>query len=214
MDNFDELRSRIGTVIFELKDILKLFEMEIADEQRAISFRQVKEIEALIERLKRQGLPVPNDLKQLKLKLFSTSEVHEKFLFLYNEFLGSINELISSKTPQKTGRSRFREPDNGQSSDPKHLNYKRPLGSRGYSNVEDYLMPVIKLMRDGLNHTEAFHRIANKLDVRYSTVSAQCTRALGLTMHEFINQVKSGTIIDLIEKKYPDQRHLINALLG
>ena len=199
MDNLDDLKLRIERIISEVKDIIKLFEMEIADPRKAVSFRQVKEIEASIERLKRQGLPVPEELKQLKLKLFSTYEIHKEFLSLYNEFLGSIHGLTSSETPQKLART-ISEPKTGRSSYRKPPNYERPLGSKGNSNLEDYLIPVIKLMWNGHNHREAFRQIAKKLDVRYNTVSAQCTRALGLTTDEFINQVKSKTIVDLIEK--------------
>jgi len=212
MDNLDDLKLRIERIISEVKDIIKLFEMEIADPRKAVSFRQVKEIEASIERLKRQGLPVPDELKQLKLKLFSTYEIHKEFLSLYNEFLGSIHGLTSSETPQKLART-IREPKTGRSSYRKPSNYEKPLGSKGNSNLEDYLIPVIKLMWNGHNHREAFRQIANKLDVRYNTVSSQCTRALGLTTDEFINQVKSKTIVDLIEKKYPDQYQAIKTQL-
>ena len=212
MDNLDDLKLRIERIISDVKDIIKLFEMEIADPRKAVSFRQVKEIEASIERLKRQGLPVPEELKQLKLKLFSTYEIHKEFRSLYNEFLGSIHGLTSSETLQKLART-IREPKAGRSSYRKPPNYERPLGSKGNSNLEDYLVPVIKLIWNGHNHREAFRQIAKKLDVRYNTVSAQCTRALGLTTDEFINQVESKTIVDLIEKKYPDQYHIIKTQL-
>jgi len=201
MDNLDDLKLRIEWVISEIKDIIKLFEMEIADPRKAVSFRQVKEIEASIERLKRQGLSVPEELKQLKLKLFSTYEIHKEFLSLYNKFLGSIHSLTSSETPQKPAK-KDRTPK-----------IEKPLGSKGNSNLEDYLIPVIKLMWNGHNHREGFCQIAKKLDVRYNTVSSQCTRALGLTTDEFITQVKSKTIVVLIGKKYPDQHHIIKTQL-
>lgn len=212
MDNLDDLKLRIGRVISEINDIIKLFEMEIADPQKAVSFRQVKEIEASIERLKRQGLPVPEELKQLKLKLFSTYEIHKEFLSFYNTFLCRILALTSLATPQNFGKT-IREPKADRVSYRKPPNYEKPLGSKGNSNLEDYLIPVIKLMWNGHNHREAFHQIAKKLDVRYNTVSAQCTRALGLTTDEFVNQVKSKTIVDLIEKKYSDQYHIIKTQL-
>jgi len=183
--------------------------MEIADPRKAVSFRQVKEIESSIERLKRQGLPVPEELKQLKLKLFSTYEIHKEFLSLYNKFLASIRGLTSSKTIQKPSESRVREPEVGQAPYRKPPNYEKPLGSKGYSNVEDYLIPVIKLMWRGDNHRQAFRQIAKKLDVRYNTVSSQCTRALGLTTDGFINKVNSKTIVDLIEIKFPDKYQII-----
>jgi hypothetical protein len=212
MDNLDDLRLRIERVIFEVKDIIKLFEIEIADPQKAVSFQQVKEIEASIERLKKQDLPVPEELNQLKLKLFSTYENHKEFLSLYNRFLGSITDLTLSVTPQKPG-NKDRKPKTGLPSYRKSPVYEKPLGSKGYSNLEDYLIPVIKLMWNGDNYREAFHQIAKKLDVRYNTVSAQCTRTIGLTTDEFINQVKSKTIVDLIERKYPGKSHVIKTQL-
>ncbi len=68
-------------------------------------------------------------------------------------------------------------------------------------------------MWNGLGHNEAFREIAQKLDVRYNTVSSQCTRALGLTTDEFISQVNSKAIVDLLEKKYSDQYQKIKAEL-
>jgi hypothetical protein len=68
-------------------------------------------------------------------------------------------------------------------------------------------------MWSGWGHKEAFREIAQKLDVRYNTVSAQCTRTLGLTTDELISQVNSKVIVDLLERKYPDQCQKIKAEL-
>ncbi len=212
MDNLEDLKSRTERIISEVKGIIKLFEMEIADRRKAVSFRQVKEIETSIERLKRQGLPVPEELRHLKLKLFSTYEIHNELVSLYNKFLANIDELISSATHQKLTQKE-KALQSSPSSHRKPSNYEKPLGSKGNSNLEDYLIPVIKLMWDGYNHREAFHQIAKNLDVRYNTVSSQCTRALGLTTEEFINRVQSKTIVNLIESKYPDQYHIIKTQL-
>lgn len=145
MDNLDDLKLRIERVISEVKDIVTLFEMEIADPKKSVSFRQVKEIEASIERLKRQGLPVPEELKQLKLKLFSTYEIHEELLSLHKKFLDSIHGLTSSERTKKSAKKDML-PKPGRSPYRKPSNYEKPLGSKGYSNLEDYLIPVIKLM--------------------------------------------------------------------
>ena len=212
MGNLDELKLRIERITSEIKDIMELFEMEIADPRNAVSFRQVKEIEASIERLKRQGLPVPEELKQLKLKLFSTYEIHKELLSLHDQFLARILGLTSSETPQKPAK-KDRAPQTGRSSYRKPPNYEKPLGSKGNSNLEDYLIPVIKLMWSGQDHREAFRQIAKKLDVRYNTVSSQCTRALGLTTDEFTIQVNSRGIISVLERKYPDQYQSIKAEL-
>ena len=87
-------------------------------------------------------------------------------------------------------------------------------GPRGNDNVTDYLIPVIQLMRNGKSHTEAFHIIANELEVNYNTVSAQCTKALGLSTQEFIEHVESSRISQIMKNKYPDKRELIERELG
>ena len=87
-------------------------------------------------------------------------------------------------------------------------------GPQGNKNVQDYLIPVVRLMRNGKSHTEAFHTIANELEVNYNTVSAQCTRVLGLSTQEFIGHVESSRISQIIKNKYPDERELIERELG
>lgn len=68
-------------------------------------------------------------------------------------------------------------------------------------------------MWSGSDHRDAFHKIAQRLDVRYNTVSSQCTRSLDLTTDEFIGQVNSKQIVSLLERKYPDQYRKIKAEL-
>lgn len=213
MDNLDDLKLRIERVTSEVKDIIRLFEKEIAEPRQVAAFRQIKEIEASIERFKRSRLPVPEELKLLKLKLFSTYENYQETLTLYNGFLESIDSLTLAERKSKTGKIVVRETKTGRSPQRKPPNYEKPLGSKGYSNLEDYLIPVIKLMWNGYDHREAFLQIAKNLDVRYNTVSSQCTRTLGLTTDEFRNKVNSKTIVDLIESKYPDQYLIIKAQL-
>ena len=94
--------------------------------------------------------------------------------------------------------------DNGKSS-----------GPQGNENVQDYLIPIIQLMRSGKRHEEAFKSIANKLKVNYTTVSAQCTRGLGISsVQTFIEHVQSDRIIQIMKNKYPDKRELIERELG
>jgi len=209
MDCLDDLKTRIERVVSELTDINQILERDIADSKKSVSFGQVKEIEASITRLKRQGLPVPTELKDLKLKLFSRHEHHQERIILFQKLQESIRGFIKQETPRKPKRTRISEPNAGRSTYRRPSNYEKPLGSKGYSNLKDYLLPIIKLMWSGRNHNQAFREIAQRLDVRYSTVSSQCTRALDLTMDEFIRQVNSKRIVNLIENKYPDQYHLI-----
>jgi hypothetical protein len=213
MDNLDDLMFRIDKVVSEVKDIIKIFEIEITDPHKAISFAQVKEIETTIERLKRQNLPIPNELNKLKLSLFSNFENHKEMISLCNKFQENIHSILSSEILRATDKTQIREPKIGKSSHRKPYNYIKPLGSKGNTNLEDYLIPVIKLMRKGQTHTEAFNQIAKDLDVRYSTVSAQCTRALKLTTVEFLDQVKSNKIVHLLETKYQEYKYLIDSQL-
>jgi len=85
----------------------------------------------------------------------------------------------------------------------------KKLGRKGYENLKDYLLPVIRLIKDGCEYKEAFHRIAEKLDVGYSTVSAQCTRQLKISLDEFIEYVQSGRIVHLLKDKFPERSEAI-----
>ena len=90
----------------------------------------------------------------------------------------------------------------------------RELGRKGYEQVEDYLIPVIRLMRQGMNYNEAVHKIAEKLDVRPATVRSQCTRQLGISTNDFIKFVGTGYILNFLKQKYPDKSNKINRELG
>jgi hypothetical protein len=94
----------------------------------------------------------------------------------------------------------------------------RALGSKGYENLEDYLIPVIKLMQEGSGHRDAFRKVKEKLDVRYNTVSSQCTRGIGLRgpnkTDQFLSLVESGKIIRFLKDRFPDRAELIERELG
>lgn len=213
MDQLDDLETRAKELISELSDIIQRLQSDIGNAKKKISFDQVKEIESSIARMKRQGIPVPTELKALKIKLFSEHERHQVRIALYQKIQESIGGLLNRETPRRSRRTRMPHPNAGGSPHRRPSNYEKPLGSKGYSNLKDYLIPVIQLMWSGLDHKEAFRKIAQRLDVRYNTVSSQCTRALGLTTDEFIRQVNSKSIVDLLERKYPYQYHRIEAEL-
>ena len=78
--------------------------------------------------------------------------------------------------------------------------------------VKDYLIPVTQRMRNGESRVDAFHSVANKLGVNYNTVFSQCTRGLGISIHEFEKHVESGHIIQIMKIKRPKQIELINDL--
>ena len=213
MDNLDDLKTRIERAIFELREIAKLLEKDIVDSRKAVSFGQVKEIQASIARLKRQGLPIPTELRELKIKLFSEHENLQERISLYQTLQQNIRGLIQQEIPPLPKKTPITAPNGRRSPYRRPSNYEKPLGSKGYSNLEDYLIPVINLIWSGCKHTDAFHQVAKKLDVRVNTVRAQCTKAIGLTTDEFIGQVNSRTIVGLLETKYSDQYRMIRELL-
>ena len=209
----DNLQSRIEHVISEAKGIMKIFESVFADSNRTVSFKQVKEIEKTVEKFKKQNLPVPEELKNLKLALLSKHENHKEMTAMYNKFQQNLKNIASSVIIQKNRSFQNKETIIRCSAYRKPANYEKPLGSKGNTNLEHYLIPVIKLMWSGHIHTEAFRQIAKKLDVRENTVSAQCTRALGLSTDQFVNYVKSKEIINILKRKFFDKKYLIDTEL-
>lgn len=86
---------------------------------------------------------------------------------------------------------------------------------KGFKNPDDYPIPVIQLMRKGLNHKEAFNVISHKLGVKYHTVWAQCVRMLDIrTVDHFASSVENGEIVGILKRKYPESVSLINRELG
>lgn len=87
---------------------------------------------------------------------------------------------------------------------------KRRLGRKGYEQLKDYLFPIIRLIGNGVNHTDAFHKIANQLDVTYQTANAQCTVRLGnISTEKFVDLIKSNRIKFFLKEKFPEKASLI-----
>ncbi len=86
--------------------------------------------------------------------------------------------------------------------------------ARGYDNLEDCLIPVLQQMKKGKSHLEAFQMVAEKLGVRRTAVAYRCTRGLNLTTRQFIENARSGRIIQIAKDKYPQQTELINRELA
>jgi hypothetical protein len=62
----------------------------------------------------------------------------------------------------------------------------------------------------GVDHITAFKQRVKELgDVTYQTVSAQCTRSLGISTDEFVKLVESNEIKSFLKKKYPDKASMI-----
>jgi hypothetical protein len=95
------------------------------------------------------------------------------------------------------------------SSEPNPLGPRRPLGRKGYEQLNDYLIPVIRLIKTNMKHTDAFKQIAEKLGVLYGTVSAECTRSLNISIEQFVELINSNRIKSFLKERFPDKADFI-----
>ena len=85
--------------------------------------------------------------------------------------------------------------------------------NHGRAYVEDYLIPVIRLMKKNVNHTEAFKIVAKNLEVTLQTVNDRCSRGIGLNTQQFVDMVKSGQIKQHLVNKFPDKVDFLSKTL-
>ena len=201
MIDLEKVKTRIKSVMKECEDLIKIFENAIKDQNNP-SFQQIKVIDDAIMNLKRSNLEIPDDLRTLKLKLVTDQERSNEIFSLTKSFIDDLGSILAQDFVKSIKRTKIQSNKSRNINEP---NYQRPLGAKGYSNLDDYLIPVIRLMNESLSHTEAFKKIASELDVRFNTVSSQCTRGLNINTAQFTSLVKSGEIIDLLESKFPDR---------
>jgi len=87
---------------------------------------------------------------------------------------------------------------------------KRVLGRRGHEQLTDYLIPVIRLIKTGVKHPDAFRRIADKLGVSKQTAQAECTVQFNhISTDKFVELVNSNKIKSLLKQRFPDKASLI-----
>ncbi len=204
MIDLEKVKTRIKSVMKECEDLIKIFENEIKDQNNP-SFQEIKLIDNAIMNFKRSNLEIPNDLRTLKLKLVTNHERSNEILSLAKLFIDDLGSILAQDFVKLVKRAKMQGNRSNRSGNINESNYQRPLGAKGHSNLDDYLIPVISLMNESLSHTEAFKKIASELDVRFNTVSSQCTRGLNINTAQFTSLVKSGEIIDLLESKFPDR---------
>ncbi len=75
--------------------------------------------------------------------------------------------------------------------------------------LPDYVIPVIRLIKNGMSHTDAFKQRAKELNVTPPTVSSQCTRSLNISTKEFVGLVESNRIKSFLKERFPDKASLI-----
>ena len=123
---------------------------------------------------------------------------------LLPEPLESLDDECKAKGERKEGRTRTKDVKN-------KIKYEKK-----YELVEDYLIPVVRLMKvEGKTHTEAFQLVDKNLGVPRGCASSQCTRTLRFfpqeefRTQEFVEAVSNGEIVQRVKKKRPQQIELI-----
>jgi len=138
-----------------------------------------------------------NRLGRLVEGFETPADVIERILYYYEE-----------KNPDKINKS-FR----AKTKERKISESKR--GRKGYEQVEHYLIPIIHLLKgERKEYQEAFHIVAKKLGVDYTTVLAQCTRTLNMRLDDFLAKVEDGRIMNIIMNKYLNKKEFIKRELG
>ena len=85
---------------------------------------------------------------------------------------------------------------------------KRGRGNR--DGLNDYIIPAVKLIKNGMPHTKVFRQIADNLGVEYATVSAQCTTVLDINTDKFLELIKLGQLADFLKTKFSHRHDTIN----
>jgi hypothetical protein len=85
----------------------------------------------------------------------------------------------------------------------KTLEQKRRLDRR-YEQLTDHLIPVIRLIKSGVKHPDAFRRIAENLGVTKQTVQLD-----HISTDEFVELISSDKIKSFLKERFPDKASLI-----
>jgi hypothetical protein len=92
---------------------------------------------------------------------------------------------------------------------PKTLQLNKPV-RKGYEQLTDYLIPAIRLIKSGVQHPDAFRRIADNLGVSKQTAQAECTVRLDhISTDKFVELINTGKIKSVLKEKFPDKASLI-----
>jgi hypothetical protein len=204
----------------KIQDALDLIENEIElkiEMMEGVEIDNLKEKKEKISKLEK----IINDCYEIGSQNPATELQHEKAQLEdeVKELSQTYDDLDDLYNTLKAMTKRLEEnlkskPDGKPLNENLGVNHKpRKKGRRGNENLEDYLLPVIKLIKDGNDYISAFHQLAEKLDVTYQTVNAQCTRQLGIKTDEFVRDVRDGKIIDLLKRKFPEQSEMIEETL-
>lgn len=153
-----------------------------------------------------------NKLIDILLSEATKEKIHQFLEVTYADFGSEIYSAALKEVSIEINRlqNHYKQPSELFKKRPKTLQQNRSLGRKGYDQLTDYLIPAIRLIKTGLNHTDAFHQIAKKLGVTYQTVNAQCTVRLGhISTEQFVELIKSNKIKSFLKQIFPDKTSLI-----
>jgi len=84
---------------------------------------------------------------------------------------------------------------------------------KGRDQLIDYILPAVKLIKNGQSHNNVFHNLASELNVSYQTVSARCIRDLGINTKKFIELINSNEIKRFLQNKFTNSIEIIETEL-
>lgn len=184
IENIEEREREITNIKKELLSIESQNQQEIA------------ELESLIRNLEAQinSLQSQTDLQKSQLVL-KKQEFEKRIEGLKNQ------HLIFVHPNREFGMD---------SSVPKPVLGSSRRGRKGYEQFKDYLFPIIRLIKSGVNHEKAFREVADKLGVKYPTANAQCTvRVDHISTEKFVELIKTNRIKSFLKEKFPEKSSLI-----
>jgi len=97
MYDYDSLKDRVHAVIEELDSLMAYFDTLSYTSQKGKS-AQLQEIEKTIQNMQKQGLPIPAELRKLKLDFLSELDVIEKQIVLKENLIENIRRIFAIQT--------------------------------------------------------------------------------------------------------------------
>jgi predicted type IV restriction endonuclease len=187
IDNLSMIEAKLKTISFDnfnnLKEHTKILDALEKSWNKIVNNPNYLK-SAIIDLIKNDNEILDNPIESTEIENFVSNKLQE------------FPQLFISST--KSHYENFDENFNSNKTSKKRIN------KRDYDQLKDYIIPAIKLIKKGLKHTEVFHQIANKLGVKYQTVSARCTRDLSISTDDFLKLIKSGKIENFLRNKFPN----------
>jgi hypothetical protein len=187
--------------------------------------KHIEEREKEINNIKKEIQSLGSEYRE-KIQILDTriSNLEEQYEFIQSQIDANKAEIgdLKQEKEQKIqdlkkqhfvyfSQSKETTPTTGTGLQPSGTKPKGRLGRKGHQQFRDYLIPVIKHMKSSrVDHVTAFKQRVKELgDVKYPTVSAECTTRLGISTYKFSELVESNEIKSFLKKKYPDKASLI-----